>query len=538
MKVQPENSNMPTAKTSIAEQKPASMSPSLTAEGMKQTPVQAQTIKDMLTDALAASGFSTSKENIKLAMMLMEKSLPVNKETLTAIKQAMVLFGADNEAKALLLVLNSIKPNESTANMLNSYISGDVSLLGGLKNIANIISEIDDPKLKMELLKAALGNQSIRESKTLNSQTPASSEIFNISESEVRIDIGTAKKAFLNSLDVQTLIKSTSKELTDILLENKAAGTETAHQSFEKAISQIITKLPSNLTVSANSEAVTKNIMQEIKAGYSTNELFKLTANHSEAEGLKAPLHSIIEDELAKLLLTAENKAIGSTDTVFKALFGAGGIRATDRGTAVTDITKALSFDLKNTTSKDLNDYLNNLRDRLELIRQVISESPPTEANQRLLREAVTMYENLNFFTHMKNNMFLQLPLHINEHFTNAELYIMKDRRVRNQKDSNSHSALIAIDTGSLGRFEAYVQKDMYTVNIQFRIETEFAESLIKANIEKLGTALEQYGYRLDNCMYKHLTEAFTLEDTVKNDEIFGQEPIDFDNAVVFDMKG
>ena len=530
MKIQPENANMTAGKTLIAEHKPAVPPQSLVEEGIKQAPAQAQGIKDMLKDALAASGFSTSKENIKLAMMLMEKNLPVNKETLTLIKQAMVLFGSENEAKALLLVLNAIKPTEAAANMLNSYISGDVSLLGNIENIASLISEIDDPKLKAELLKAVLGQQIPEAVKMPGAQIQVPAEATNLPAPEVNANIEATRQMLANSPAIQTLLGEMSKELTSAILESKGVITEAAAQNIEKAIGQIINKLPAELTDSINIKEAAKNILQEIRAGHSPEELVKLITSPPETAGGKAPLHNIIEGELAKMLFTAENKAI-LTDAA------AMGTTATlTRAASSAAIAKALSYDPTNTTTKDLNNYLNNLRDRFELIRQILSNAPPTESNQRLFREAVTLHENLNFFTHMKNNMYLQLPLHINGHFTNAELYIMKDRRARKQKDGSSHSALIAIDTGSLGRFEAYVQKDTRTVNIQFRIETEFVEILVKENIHKLIAALEQHGYHLDGCLYKRLTEAFTLEDAVKNSEIF--VPIDFDNAVSFDIRG
>ncbi|MCL2873458.1 MAG: flagellar hook-length control protein FliK [Defluviitaleaceae bacterium] len=533
MKIQNDNTNFEPGKIPLTEQKPAAQQQnSILREGISQASGRADSIKEMLTDALIASGFSTSKENIKLAMMLMEKNLPVNKETLAMIKQAMTLLGADNEARALLLVLNSLEPSVSNIKMLSSYISGDVSLLENIKSISNFIIEVDDPVLKEKLIKILSNNSNLSETKVLaDKQTLEVNSNTNIGASTDSI-----KPTALNS---ETLISELTKSINQTIAENKTANVNDMFQNIDKLTEQIINKLPADLSALPDIKEAVKNILQEIKSGYSPEEVFKHVTDTSVSNTKESPTHRIIEGEIVKMLPIGENKVV--LGAILKNSLETGGSESLIAGSAsktTAELAKMLSYDPTNTTNKDLNRYLNELSDKLELIRQVLSDSPQSEATQRLFTEVTTMHENLNFFAHMKNNMFLQLPLNISDHLSNSELYIMKNNKSRSKKNGGLHSALIAIDTAFMGRFEAYVQRDENNVNIQFRTETESVEKLVKGSIQKLITALEQHGYRLDGCMYKRLAEPFTLEDTVKDNEFLGNMTIGFDKTSSFDIRG
>jgi len=492
MKIQSENVNLKPEKIKFTEQKTT-----IVAETIEKVSHQAESIKEMLKDALAASGFSTSKENIKLAMMLMRENMPVNKETLTMIKQAMSLIGAGNESKALLLVLNSIEPSEANLSKLNSYISGDVSLMENIKNVANLISEINDPTVRDQLAKIVLNDPILGEARV----------VVNVKSPTETI----AQQA------AQTLTSELSASIEQIITGIKNANTEIIAQNIDRAAEQTISELTDDLTATPEAKEVVKQILQEV--------LSEATSKIAEGKTLEdIQVRQLVEAEISKTIPQGENNAV---------IMQKANQLTAEKAAVNTALAKALSFDPTNTASKDLNSYLNELKHKLGLLVQTLTEAPQNEMTQHLVKEVETLQDNLNFLTQMKNDMFLQLPLHINEHFTNAELYIMKNKKSMSKGSRSSHSALLAIDTAFLGRFEAYVQKEAAAINVQFRTETEFVEELVKKNIEKLTIALSEHGYRLDSLMYKQLTEAFTIENIVKASDT----PLNLDNQTSFDIR-
>jgi len=159
-----------------------------------------------------------------------------------------------------------------------------------------------------------------------------------------------------------------------------------------------------------------------------------------------------------------------------------------------------LSKEVLYTLIKQLNENLSNIAAKHEAFRQL----------PQILYEIAEIKDSFSFLAHMKNNIFVQIPLIINGEQKTGELYVFKDRNKKN-KSSGSLSALIALDTAYLGRFETYIVKQGNQVNLQFRLENDISESLVKQNIHMLNDAVNAHGLYITGVTYKKITESFSL---------------------------
>lgn len=147
----------------------------------------------------------------------------------------------------------------------------------------------------------------------------------------------------------------------------------------------------------------------------------------------------------------------------------------------------------------------------------------------------VNVKEKLEFFQNMKENVFVQLPISLNEKSKNGEIIVFKDKRKKSSKNGSA-SALISIDTVNMGKFETYIQKNSNNVNMQFRINSKEIEILIKQNINRLNDLLQSSGYSLAGYSFKDIEESFSIldnEPSVVNEELERSA-----NRITFDIRG
>ncbi|MCL2699967.1 MAG: flagellar hook-length control protein FliK, partial [Defluviitaleaceae bacterium] len=201
-----------------------------------------------------------------------------------------------------------------------------------------------------------------------------------------------------------------------------------------------------------------------------------------------------------------------------------------DERTLFAQVKQRLLFDPNGTSNKDVDEFLNRLRDSIEAARAELAKSNAPETG-RLMRELTFVRESLEFVNHIKENIYLQLPISVHNNETNGEILVFRNKQ-RKKKEDGSVSALIALDTLKLGRFEVYVQKTGKSVNCQFRLRDEKIESLTRANIPRLQAMLTAQGYSLSEVTYKKAEESFTLLDKPREES--SETPL---GKFAFDMK-
>ena len=135
----------------------------------------------------------------------------------------------------------------------------------------------------------------------------------------------------------------------------------------------------------------------------------------------------------------------------------------------------------------------------------------------------------------LKETIYVQIPLVINDRPATGELYVIKNKIKKNQADGAA-SAFVSLDTANLGKFEVYIVKDKKNISCQFRLADESIDEKVKENIENLRTELKKYGYALGGYFFKKQAEHFNLlsrEPDSNDGETPAPEPVKY----IFDVR-
>ncbi len=119
--------------------------------------------------------------------------------------------------------------------------------------------------------------------------------------------------------------------------------------------------------------------------------------------------------------------------------------------------------------------------------------------------------------SYLKNNMFLQIPININNFSTTAELIIFSNKKNKNNNSkNNSGSALISLNLLYLGKLEVFINKINNDISCQFRLEKDVTKNLVKENIDLLNDYLKDKNFNLKDVTFKDLDESFSLINITK----------------------
>jgi hypothetical protein len=155
---------------------------------------------------------------------------------------------------------------------------------------------------------------------------------------------------------------------------------------------------------------------------------------------------------------------------------------------------------------KDLDAFLEALPRKLAEAKEILSKRPEGE---KALEAASKALDRLELLAETKSMAAVQLPVSLNGAEAPAELYVFKDKAKKGGPKASS--ALLALDTAHLGRFEAYLQKTGSSVSATFRLEGKDVETLVSIKHERLATLLEDAGLSLSSISFRPLEKPFTI---------------------------
>ena len=189
------------------------------------------------------------------------------------------------------------------------------------------------------------------------------------------------------------------------------------------------------------------------------------------------------------------------------------GAQPTAAQTPQSPLPQGLQFHLADSTSQEVTQYLNNLREAIAQVQQALTGRASDDVS-RVLQEARTLESHIDFASQIKNQTFVQLPLFHNGQETQMALHVYKDAKKSGGSSSGSSSALIALETAGMGHFETYVQKNASSVHCQFRLESDKVVRAVRDNIHKLDALLKNHNYSLDSFSFLPPGEKYTLLDS------------------------
>ena len=168
-------------------------------------------------------------------------------------------------------------------------------------------------------------------------------------------------------------------------------------------------------------------------------------------------------------------------------------------------MVKKFFIDLRSLNAEEFTKKTASLAEGLE---RAGKRLPPSEI--KLHSELKNLGDNLRFISQLKDLIYVQIPLVVNERKTACELYVFKHGG-RAKRADGSVCALVCLDTANLGRVEAYIVKDNRSVLCQFRVPEGEDGEPFRSNVRLLADGLMRYGYTLGGCTFIERTEAFGL---------------------------
>ncbi len=323
----------------------------------------------------------------------------------------------------------------------------------------------------------------------------------------------------INTLSATNQIEEAIDSLKDVNLKNAVISImngedEALLDSKEKVV--LIDKEISQLDKAINENKEQKNVDSQ-KQNEDLNKVF-LKDNVNEVKNSEKTPANIISAEATgteEVLLKNENilKETNIDDDLKKLVLNLKEKVGDKKLTS--DIMK---FEIKSDNKEDIDEFLNNTNKRLDKAIQLLEKSDLPEAKK--LAQTMTQHkDSVEFMSYTKNNVYLQMPISVNQNKMNGELLVFKDKKSgKNKKSGGAVSAIIGLDTANLGRYETYIAKTGNSIELQFRLENKKIINLTKNNFDKLAELLHDHDLIISNVKYKMIEDPFTM--ATKEDEI------------------
>lgn len=493
-------------------------------------PAEAST-QARLSDILQSYGFKATDKNITMLTLMLENAMPLTRENVMRMNQALKL--TDSPEKALFLLLNNIRLTRGNAAQLDGLVDGSIRITGQINSLLSAIADLNDPSLRESLLRilstvenADMSVGTLTQNKNTRTATAAPTEAPGMPSS------AGASAPSATSVPVTTT-PATATPTT-------AAPAVAAPLTAMPGPTGDGTVLPSPLQTE-NAEPPTETANASNTPASSDSEPTATRAGNKNGALLPPLPAEAAESELAtgtteKAIIaqrSAQTAESGSTDELFEkgsrwqtllahsdeeasALTQSGPGTRTHAAKPPEEAPLRLSFKLAESVPADIDRFFNTLREALRETRQTLTSDgrAETPGADRVLQEIRSLTEHLDFTSQIKNQLFFQLPLYHNGQETHTALHVYKDAKSDRSRGGQTHSALIALDTAQLGHFETYVQKQAQSVTCQFRLRDKTVEQLVRTHIHQLDALLRENKYSLDAFTFLPPGEAYTLLDT------------------------
>ncbi len=462
---------------------------------------------EAIRNALEASGLKADSENVNLAKILLSYNLPLNKENLQNFKMALKLTG--DPEKAIFMLENNIRPTLKNTELLTRILSGENMVAEAVNELSKSLENLPDTLVK-NILKDIFTSAPQSVTEKSDTLTLLSDKQVNL-EGQPNTDTSAIKTPdsinnFQSRGDV--LIEEAVKNIIkNIPAQPDSPVVKLLQEAFPEHNQLITRQIEENVQIKAFLAGLTGpegSVREQI-------------ANISPE--LKLPLQNLISGNTAVSTDLQEKFLNGNLSTEeFKILLEQLNLKNEAKSTLEQEqstFSAKLSYNPKDEIN--VGKYLTDLSMRLELAKRIIERLPEGEAGD-ILKNINNLRQNIQFTTQVKQCEFFQVPVNIYNQERNGEFYIVKNNK-KTQKAGGTVSALIALDTANMGRFETYLVKDGQEVECRFRLENDKVTELVKSNISQLEDLLKQYNYLLKLCSFQNLTKPFNLLDTGKKEK-------------------
>ncbi len=207
-------------------------------------------------------------------------------------------------------------------------------------------------------------------------------------------------------------------------------------------------------------------------------------------ESLNAILNNILDENI---LEKSETLEISDGKTASKTAE----VRAKD---FFSDLFPKIDLDgLKNGPLSE--NLIKNIYERLEAIKNSIVSF--TNKKNQIIEHIESIKKDIEFINKVgRHNVYLQIPIILNEHKTTGELYVLKRKSSSKKSGGNSISVFISLNTNYLGKVDSLLTLKGTAVSIDIKVENQQFFKVIKKNYKLLFDNLRKKGYNLVDFKY------------------------------------
>jgi len=440
--------------------------------------------EERLVELLHSYSMKASEENKNILKLMLENGIPLTKENILKMNQAMKLAG--NSEKALFMLENNMKMTIANAAILDSLSKGEVKITEQIKNIMDAIENLQDKTLATNLKQILEGNVQ----KPLQNVLIDEQIAFTSTNKQIPLQQNITSNQFIN--------EETAMQQKEIPQKIASQVSPEVNQNAEEITAKTNTTTTASTTTSTN---MTTSTVIQLEAANKTGELQQAQIQNEINETKTVETKNQIEESHDQTKTKPEQSRSIPQQTSPNII---------NQTNLNSNLPQNLIFNIKNSSSQDIEKFVNSLKEIITQVNETLTNAG-TEESRNILAETKTLETFLDFTSQLRNQTYIQLPMFIGGQESQAELHVYKDTKKLSNNSGNTASALIALETANLGHFETYVQKNEKSITCQFRLKDEKVVQAVRDNIHRLNDLLKSYNYNLDSFSFLPQSEPYTV---------------------------
>ena len=485
----------------------------------------AATQLERITDLLRSYNMKATEENIAMLKNMVENGIPLTKENIQKMNQAMKL--TQNAEKALFLMQNNMRLTQANVAQLDGLVSGQFRITNQINHLLAAIDGLADKALVAQLRQilnhVGQGQTGAQSSGVQTAGAEYSPQRGEMLTQQAQVTVPSQSQPAQATPGSSAPMPETVKQQNTV--NQTTAGTAQTMQTGVPQHTSIQTTPETG--IHTNTQSVLNEVSNStpgqstpLQQGQMNQTPTQQTSNATQPQTNQAQMHQMPNAvQTQQQPLSAEQSLLHQQQSQPTAT-SESSTQATPQPTPPTTsqsptLPQNLTFNPFESTPQDIDHFINNLRTALTQIQQQLGDTPDAA---RVMQEVRILESHIEFTAQIRDQIFIQLPLSFDGHQTLTSLHVYKDgkKSASGGGSGETSSASIALETAGMGHFETYVQKNARSVHCQFRLENAEIVKTVRDNIHKLDALLKDSNYALDSFTFLPPDEPYTLLDDPK----------------------
>lgn len=462
-----------------------------------------------LQQVIQQTGIQPTKENMDIIKQLMLNQLPVSEENVKLISQTKAHFeNVVNLAESKDLELTESKLVDDVKKVLIEQYKSEIPI----KNESHVKPDSS--------VKQLANNNVVSTSKEQTTQVVSKGvESTQVSETKpipVEVNQEAMKKVTLpNSQVVDTKVTSDHHNDSNVVNEQSKEHVATDIEDKSSLIAKTDIEDKSNLITKANNEV----LQNEVKTLPLSEEAVKELATiikELTPEKLVFAFKNSMSFSLGNIK-QLENLIIGKHQLADQVLTLVDQIEQSDpKAPAVKELLSTLNrFEFDDFADKDkVNEQLRILG---ETLARAVESSGLKGQSEAVKDQFTNLKQSVDFMNNLNDQMtYLQIPMMLDQKTNTIEMFVQREKSGKKKINPKDTKVFISLDTNHLKRVQVLIEVKDNRIDLNFRLEDDDVEQLIRRNESGLVQAMERVGFDVVYFQYATQEERMDLTNMIR----------------------